>query len=72
MKVMLEFTLPEELEELRLAQNGSGYCAALADVREALRSKIKYDHKIPARARRELNDVYKLLLEKLAEIEGGT
>jgi hypothetical protein len=68
MRTTLEFTLPDEAEELHLAQNGSSYHAVLCDVREALRSKLKYDLKLPARARLELDAVYKLLLEGLAGI----
>lgn len=68
MKVTLKFVLPDEAEDLRAAQNGPRYRAALLDVHGALRNKIKYDNKLSAQTRRELDAVYKLLLEGLADV----
>ncbi len=41
-KVTLEFTLPEEKEELNIAQHGHNYYVALSEFAEFLRNKEKY------------------------------
>jgi len=43
MKAILEFTLPEENEEFKTAQNGANYSIALWDLDQYLRSKLKYE-----------------------------
>lgn len=42
MKTIIEFNLPEEAEEFELAINGSKYAAALHELDNKLRSRIKY------------------------------
>lgn len=43
MKVTLEFTLPEEREEMEQAVKGHEYAAALVELDNNLRSLIKYN-----------------------------
>lgn len=42
-KTTLTFSLPEEAELLHLALNGAGYHAALWDLDQYLRSRLKYE-----------------------------
>jgi len=43
MKAILEFILPDEADEHRVALEGCIYLAALDDLREAFRQHRKYD-----------------------------
>ncbi|NBO56610.1 MAG: hypothetical protein EBU84_18925 [Actinobacteria bacterium] len=62
MKGTLTFDLPEESEEFELARNGWRYKAALEDMDNWLRSKLKYE---------DLDDktyeIYELCRTKLRE-----
>ena len=42
MEAVLKFNLPEENDEFRLAVNAVRYASALEEIREFLRTKIKY------------------------------
>ena len=42
MKTTIEFNLPEDQEEMRLAMNGAKYRQALSEFDEHLRARIKY------------------------------
>jgi len=42
MKAILEFNLPEEQEQFEHCKNGLEYHATLDDVRQYIRSKLKY------------------------------
>lgn len=42
MKAIIEFTLPEEREEHRLALDGGAWMCAVHDLDELLRTTIKY------------------------------
>lgn len=42
MKAILEFILPEELEEFTLAINANKYFCALDDIRNLIRERLKY------------------------------
>jgi len=42
MKAILEFNLPDEDEEFRLAQDGGKYLAAINDFRTYMRTQEKY------------------------------
>lgn len=44
MKTILEFTLPEESTELKLAQNGHAYHNILWELRNEIRVMIKHGH----------------------------
>ena len=43
MKAILEFSLPEEKEELKLAQNGITYYCKLEEIMTYFRNEIKYN-----------------------------
>lgn len=43
MKVTIEFTLPEEREEMELAIKGHGYASVLSDTDNQLRTLIKHN-----------------------------
>lgn len=43
MKVTIEYTLPEERDEMELAIKGHEYAAVLATIDNDLRSRIKYN-----------------------------
>jgi hypothetical protein len=43
MKAILEFNLPEEKEELKLAQNGITYYCKLEEIMNYFRNEIKYN-----------------------------
>lgn len=43
-ELILKFYLPQQREEAMAAMNGLGYRAALSDVGEYLRQKLKYGH----------------------------
>lgn len=45
MKVHLEFTLPDEDHEFRMAQDGVNWMALVCDVLEKLRTERKYNDK---------------------------
>lgn len=47
MKVILEFTLPEEKEEFQLAVNGSEIQSRIDDVKHYLRNEYKYTEHTP-------------------------
>ena len=43
MKAIIEFELPEDQEEYQMANNASKMYMALWDIRQLLRSKLKYN-----------------------------
>ena len=43
MKAILEFSLPEEKEELKLAQNGITYYCKLEEIMTYFRNEVKYN-----------------------------
>lgn len=65
MKATIEFNLPEEDEEFKVAVNGFRYCAALDDMDEFLRCKLKYGELTKAEA-----EVYSVCRDKLNELRG--
>jgi len=62
MKAILEFNLPDEQEELKLAQNGAKYSFLLDELDSNLRSMIKYENKVTIRI-----DAVRELIVKLRE-----
>lgn len=46
MKATIEFQLPEEATEHRAALNGMGYRAALCEIHEQIRQRLKYGHEL--------------------------
>lgn len=64
MKAILEFNLPEEQEEFRIASNAMNYRMALTDFDNYLRAKLKYEV-IP---NVELYDTLSEVRQKLNEI----
>ena len=44
-QVVLKFNLPEDKDELTLAQKGSDFWSCLRELDEECRSKLKYGHK---------------------------
>lgn len=44
MKVILKFNLPEEKEELKLAQKGADYFSVLWDICQKTRSYLRHGH----------------------------
>ena len=65
MKATLEFTLPDEREEFETAVHAQDYAGALHDVREALRSKAKYECEAPETT---WQAAYELVLSVLSEL----
>ena len=57
MKAILEFDLPEENAEYRLANKGGDYYSAISDIQDYLRSKIKYSD-LQEKERKTFNDFY--------------
>jgi hypothetical protein len=45
MKIILEFDLPKDKEEAKIAQNASNYLMALTDIHDKLREYCKYHSK---------------------------
>jgi len=62
MRAILEFQLPEEEEEFRLASYAGAIFQALHDVDLALRNRVKYGD-LPDRARNELQSIRDVLRE---------
>lgn len=46
MKATIEFQLPEETTEHRAALNGMGYRAALCEIYEQIRQRLKHGHQL--------------------------
>lgn len=46
MKATIEFSLPEEATEHRAAINGMGYRAALCEIHEQIRQRLKHGHEL--------------------------
>lgn len=46
MKTIMEFNMPEDREELEIAQNGQKYFSTLNDVYQYLRGQLKYNDKL--------------------------
>lgn len=67
MKVIMEFMLPDDAEDLRRAQNGPHYRAALQAVRDELRRRLKYESP-PAAARAALQEINALLLSEVQDL----
>ena len=67
MKAKLEFNLPEEKDEFDYACNGLKYCAALGELDNFLRSKIKYDQNLTDEQYKVYEDVRSKLWEILNE-----
>ena len=44
MKSILEFNMPEDKNDFKLAMNGADYFCALWDIKQLLRSYYKYDN----------------------------
>jgi hypothetical protein len=65
-KLILEFNIPEERDEAKIAQNGGLYYSMLFDIRMYLRSLNKYDERdtIP---KEELIDKISSILEDFEE-----
>lgn len=45
-KAILEFNLPEERDEFKLATNGTNYFCILWDIEQYLRSELKHNDKL--------------------------
>ena len=61
MKAILEFYLPEDEEEYTRARDGASYYSILNELREGLRSKLKYNPPKDKKAYDALNSVYENL-----------
>ncbi|MFA5163882.1 MAG: hypothetical protein WC441_05195 [Patescibacteria group bacterium] len=72
MKATLEFNLPEEKNELRLAEQGGLYFSHLCTIREALRQINKY-RTLSGDQRDLLNEIQRIFIDtveySLEEIE---
>jgi hypothetical protein len=68
MKIIMEFNLPEDVENLRCAQAGVGACRTLRQTRESLRSKLKYDLKMSDETSAKLRVIYDELCAEMHEI----
>jgi hypothetical protein len=64
MKAKLTFNLPEERDELKLAQRGADYFCFLWDLDQELRSWLKYGHNF-----KTPDEVIEAIREKLSEVE---
>ena len=64
-KGTLEFNLPEENEEFKLAQDGVKYMLVLHELDNHLRAKVKY---APDSEPREKIDTYQEIRDKLWEL----
>ena len=64
MKAILEFDLPDDSDEFRLASTASNWYAALWDLDQYLRSRIKYEDTISD----EAYDAVQAARDKLYEI----
>lgn len=62
-KVIMEFNLPDEAEELKDAQNGTNYSIQLDNFANFLRSKLKYSE-----LTEEQYAIYEEIRSKLWEI----
>lgn len=62
MKAVLEFQLPDEQEEFKLAQDGVLYSIVLHELDNYLRGKIKYED-LPE----EIDKIYQEIRDKLHE-----
>lgn len=63
MKAILEFTLPDEQAEFRLAQQGGAYRAVVEDIDGWLRSHLKYDDDLHPDVRSALESVLEFLYD---------
>ena len=57
MKGTLIFKLPEEQSEFKLAQKGGEYLAALQELDNYLRGRLKYEEDLPDIVREALEEV---------------
>jgi len=64
MIVTMEFTLPDESEELRQTQNGPRYRNALSAVWNCVRARLKHGTPTPT-ARKALAEIRTLMLDEL-------
>lgn len=72
MKATLEFNLPEERYEHVLAINAGALLSALSEIRQAIRSILKYEEHVSDETRAKLDELRNLIpFELLDLIEGG-
>lgn len=64
MKTTLEFNLPEDREELKLAMNAASYYVALVDLQDLIRARLKYGNPSEAELKiyEELRDDFHRIL----------
>lgn len=63
MKAVLEFQLPEESEEFRLAQRGRHYISVIEELDNYLRSILKYEERSA-----EVHDALQAVRDKLWQL----
>lgn len=66
MKATLEFSLPDDKDDLNLAMKASSYFLALTDVRDLLRARLKYGNlsEPEAKALQEIQDDLIMILNQ--------
>jgi hypothetical protein len=67
MKAILEFNLPDDDQEFRLATSGMRWWSAMTDIDNELRRKIKYVEEMSDDTREELEVLRTFIHETLAE-----
>jgi hypothetical protein len=67
MKAILEFDLPDDARELRLALKASAYLAVLWDFDQKLRAVIKYGEDKPPEIRQAMVELREELHDALSE-----
>jgi hypothetical protein len=68
MKAILEFNLPEEQEEHRLALNGCKYNCVIIDTLNHIRSKLKYQN-LPTKTQKIYEELREFILSELDGID---
>lgn len=66
MRVILEFDLPDEMEEYKTATRAGAMACVIEDVKQYVRSRLKYES--PGReASKDLESIRNLILEGLRD-----
>jgi len=63
-KVILEFNLPEDSQDLKLAQRGRDYFCVIFDTLQEIRDYLKYGHQF-----KNVDEALETIRESLSEAE---